>query len=1288
MTGIYKVWSSVPTKEEEAAGFACFQLIFDMVPLNNTLHSRVLLGLNHSKPATQAATLKGLVEAVERLGSDLADPLSSDAMITTLIKLMDANSGVVRGATPAALQALYRFSPKVKERVLASKLRRDQQDILKKMFATADEEGEIVGRKSKAYEASLQINEFDGAGSGLASSSSHSSLHDSSSTVGSSISGNLSSSSSISISKSASSTNLTAGVKVIPIESEEELKRELMGMSVQFAKLGPNAWQERVTLLKRFQGLVLGGASKLRNFMDLMVPTYITVFKALLPMPRAQISDETTKSLSILAQTAGTSVSSFFDKLIKTIIDKLHSTNAIVSDQGEQCIANILRFSLPNIGALLSDRAHTSQHVSTRSKCILFVQQLIQEGSSEHVDRWIESFFIAIKAGVVDSNEGVRSNARRAFASFHRRWPERGLRLWDVLDAGAKSTMKKEGIAPQDDGIISHERSSSRSGLSTSGSSGNLGAALGSSSSSLSSSSHSKLSESHSYESNGNTHISEKEPATSTHTATRTAPNTMASSSSAMAPKRTASSASLSSMTSTSTTATRNRPITGASSAATSGTATRVMASSAPKASSAQRVTRPPVSASNTSNTHLETAQTPRKIISSSTLASSAKKPPSSISKAHSAGGLTSNSATASSSASSSTSSKDMGETASTTSVTSFESEEKWETPVYVTSSSDTATFRSIFKRCGLANTEERAEAMHTLREMVWSDELLTLWSSDLLRPLAECLVLRLLDSQLGIVQDALDIIKLMRYEHPAALDPHLEILTPSLIVVAWSATSKPQHHASAMATICHFAQAPQFRLIGAALKAIERPDPKLKLQAIKTLSAVFLALPSLCWPYFTSNSKRFSHFISWLAIKPGNFGASLDMSRAIIECFGHLYSHFGESFAAALRLSKFTGIDSVYKKLKIPLTAPKVAPPKASAPVTTKRTTSATSTMSTKKTSTFASAVKVPSKATASTSSNAEVSVPPPATSRAEVPSSAAKTARPTLQRQTSLTTLPSAARSRLLMSLEEANAAHARDMIEAAEASSTENVAARPLLPPLTPSADKVRAMRQEIAATPNVLATVMAHPTIISPLTPSLRNGTPTFGARGRSTSTPQMRSITMSGREESSPAAGHSPFSPIKFKLDCNEDRDQNNGLGASSSSHSSAVGGAGSSRSHSPLPQAPPATPLQPLVLKIDAHLGAEEWELARTTLVSMTSTLGEVSTDQLLTAIHHEQLLDTLRRCLDRNIPVAPVRHAACKLLTNVKHKLPARDWDPLFATLPPNQQKLILKFIESIASK
>lgn len=1290
----------MPSKEEEATASAALQLILDIVPYDDALVSKLLVGLGHSKPTPQVGVLKGLVEASERIGSDFAVAISTEYLVKFIVKLIHAASGLVRDATGPALTALYRFSPEFVGDIVALpafKLTRAELESLKKMFAVADEEGEIVGRRTKAYETSLQIQEGSDNNTGFGGpspSSSSTSLHESSGSVGSgSGSGGMSRSSSI--------PNLAAGVKAVNFGSDDDLKKDLANMATQFGKLGPNAWEERVTLLKRFQGLIVGGACKSqRAMLDALVPAYITVFKGLLPMPRAQISDETTKSLSILAQNGGASFASFFDKIIKILLDKLHSTNGILVDQGNNCILNILRFATPNIGALLADRAATSQHMSTRAHCMLYVQYLIAEGSDNYVEKWADAFSASIKAGAADSHESVRSNARRTFVGYYKRWPDRGARLWESLDSSAKSTMKKEGLAPNledlpKDSIFggNHSRNNSQSG----------GLRLNSSTSSLnivtSDSSPLKLPElsnsitlpvngtgssygSTGYASSAPNGLPQNHSSSTLTGASRTSQSTSASSHGpSMNAKRTVSaggtSSSLASRTLTAKT--------------TGGGATRVVNShgpSNPPAPVGNRAVRVPPKNTSSLSTEPITQQTPRKLASVSTF-DSAKKPagpPSSINKAHSAGGLagratlhTTKPTPSSSDASSSASPSKPGESAV---------EVTFVSPTYTKESADTSEYRNILKRCAVTDLEERTRAMNELREMIYSDSLPTLWSAaETVKTLCTALVPRLLDSQ-RILTDSLDIVWLMRHERPQSLEQNLELLAPSLFLVSHSVIAKKVHHNTALAILNYLATVEVNRFMTSALKAIENVDSKMKLSTIRCLAYVFAHATEQIMAYFEKSTKRIETFIKWIAIKPHAISSSIDSTRAVTECFGLLYTHLGEAFAAHLRATKFTGQDTVLKKLKISATAPKVAPaPKRTAVAPAPAPAPVKKVGEPEGMSHAAPSIAYPP-------SGPSIHAKPVETlAKDDIQAKSAQKPRPGLVRQKSLTSLPSDARPRLAMSLEEANAEHAKNMMESQESGDADSNGERgrfapvPLsLPPMTPSADRVREMRMEIAQTPNVLATVMSQATIISPLTPSLRHGTPSFGARGRSTSTPQMKSFKMSGREVDLQACGiessaeviaASPFSPVKFKLDS---ADSSSSLLASSAAGLNGETDLRCVRNN--------VTPLLAKIKTIETHVAEKRWEETRTKMTEMSAVIAEISTDILLVAIHEERLLELLQSSLDRNIPAALVRQAACKLLTNIKHKLPARDWDPLFAAFPPAQQKLITRFMEMATAR
>lgn len=1306
--GIQKLWGSVSSKDEVAAGLAAMQLIYDMSEVGDLL-PYITSGLTHAKPNVQLSMLQGIVEATERNLSLFAEPLATDGIIGILINLMDANAGIVRDAVPAALGALYRYNKdSIVARVSGSKLRRDQLAALNKLFDMAEEEGDVFSKTTQAYEDSLIIQS-------LARSSSASSLASSSSTVG----------------RSGSAANVAAGVKTITVNSEEELRKEMASIAKELkdADKRANDWEKHLVQLRKLQGLVVGGAIEFRNFMECLIPAYINIFKQLLPMSRAQISDETTKALNIMATYGGHHVSSFFEKIMKILVEKLHATNAIIVEQGFNCISTILRAARPNVGVLIADLTIKDLHASTRLHCIQLIHQLISEGEHEYTDKYAETFQTAVKAALSDSDSETRTNARATYAAFHKRWPQRGMVLWEGLEGSIRSALEREGKAPT--------RAGSDSILSAHGSSAPK---LTHSGSSIPHPLHS--SPVHLDELSSSVQLPTVKASTSSGQLGNIA-SASAASKSVIAPSGPHAGAK------------REKPPTGHERLPSASRGANVASSSANTVGTATRIAQTTTASSKTANLAVapkapqrvvDSSQTPRKLVSSSALGKPTL-PPASISKSTSAGANLVDRVSAkekvSTSSAKSTSSKlekaNISDTASDTSVdsnkvttsetlsdTASNTSSLLSTPSkssYSGSSTDTTEFRNIHKRCSLTDSEERFKAFEAMRTLLRTDELPGLWKNQELvkTTLLTTLGRGLVDSQTRVIQACLDILQLISSEHPDVYEIGLDLVATALFQASWNPSLRDDQKSIAQALVVELAEVSTLlpasklvltasssasALLKAAMKALDINDVKIKYATVRSLS-LFISRTLV---YFDKQPKRVESFIKWLAIKPNAINASIDMTRAVTEVFGHLYNMLGEGFAVPLRTIKFTGQDTVMKKLKIPLVAPKVtsAAKPAAAPSNasiTKKTTSAsaltgkstTAKMTAKatgstslKTLTKPAASGASSGASSTSSHNSSTVAVAPITKEV----SAESKPRPKLTKQRSLNHLSSDRERLRAATLEVANAEHMRHMeqsnvegesgVDGMNAEELGHGGSTSFLDSLTrtsasvtqtPSVERIREMRAEIMETPNVLATVMAHPHLVSPLTPSMRNATPTFGARGRSTSTPQLRSFKVAGREvdtepldEDGETRGNDLFSPIKFRLDS----------------------------ATSPGPSTPPVptSPLHPTLSELEKYFATlstsskpaepTEWEPIWKLIMSMREHINKLSTDDILLSLNHERLMALMARCLERAQAPTKVRQRACEIISAIRPRIPERDWDIHFATLSEAQRKLVSGFMSS----
>lgn len=1356
---LYKLWSVVSNSDEAASGQRCLQFVFECVS-KERLVAVIIAGLNYGKPNVQQAVLQGLVEAVDRLGDEMADPLAmSDSVMALLIKLMDAAAGKVRDAVPPVVRVLARGRHQdMLSYVTATGLRREQKALLAKAIEQAESEGESVGgRRSAEFEAALAVDALGeqasapsgngGANANMATTSGFGSGGNIGNT-----NGNPLASSSGGLSRSVSSSTLaTSNATPVHIDTEDQLKRELTKLRDQLAKTDKNEWQSLVSQLKLLQGVILGGAATIKSFLETFATLLTPKLKEIMKIDRAQVVEELNRTLCVLAVTMGHSSAPFFKGMMASLIEKIDAGANIVTGHYDTCISTAIALTSPDIGKRLVDFLMAKEKNATgRGRVVLYMQQIIVNGTADYADPYAAIFADGLKKALSDADSKNRTYARQTYAEYFKRWPERGLALYNSLEASIQSVLLQNGIDPSKmvaAGTVSastmhhptpHTHTSAGthanahtppapftpsvtpplSGFETN-STNNLQLLAGDRTQGQGSKLHASTGEIQVGPHSSPVHLVELAHSGGVPVPASSSSGNLArgkDGKSVAASKSKEISKTVSTAATTTSAALRIKAAKATSATATTGkaAATRLQhaasaalpsssghSTSTGTAKSAQRVV-------NNKSTSSDPAQTPRKIASVATLTGKqpAVVPPSSITKAKSANTITLNSgdlllgngaSSNSTPASPSKKSSDAGSVASDSTAATLEMAEE-EIPSspragYSAASSDTTEFRSILKRCAASDIdiEERTRSMEALRQLMRNDSLPGLWSNATLLPqFAKALASRLLDSQARVLQATLEILELVATEHAAVFDSIFETLSQPLFLAAYAASSRDEHRSSAQSLLLAEVSNNPSAFVPLALKAIAIPDTKLRLATVRSLVLCI----DYCGSFFERQPKRTELFIQQLAVKPNNVNSSIDMTKAVYELFGKLYLMLGEAFAVPLRLAKFTGLDTLMKKHKIPVKPGSGATSSAgSIPVKPVGLAKKTSVPTMNAASTQGNAAKL--RQTISASHVAEPSVGVP------VVHNVSGRARPVLVKQKSLGALPTG-RVLLAPAASTANGGSSLDSefndvaMDPVDASVVNLISMvdTSILPPSTPSADRVRQMRMEIAQTPNVLITVMNHSDIISPLASTVRHGTPTMQALGRSTSTPQLRSVKASGRvvdDENSGANSMDLFSPVKFKLDFDDgdaevDQAKKDKIAIAkrlqNGELTKLVGLLESDLDCLTMDSASEVSASTTMTTTTKTA----DWGAVETHLESIDKLLASKSLnpESILYTLKNDALLEHLKRCMDRGVTVIKVRQRACKVFATIRAVLPAADWEDIFTTLPPPLQSLLKSFMSA----
>jgi len=235
-------------------------------------------------------------------------------------------------------------------------------------------------------------------------------------------------------------------IEKVPVYTEKELATEFESFSSILN--GTNAdWNKRLKAIKRFEGLILGGAPHIGNFPVLMSKLYLQI-NAQLNDLRSAISKEACILVCLAAKQSGEILENFCDKIItkECLLKTVNSANRLTSEQGHACIATLLQeVRSPRIIPKIIEES-TSKNASLRQKIAEYIQIIITSYERHVIEKYQTILEGAITLAISDANKDVRQITRKTFQSYIELYPSKADKMLSNFDLSVQKALIDEGI--------------------------------------------------------------------------------------------------------------------------------------------------------------------------------------------------------------------------------------------------------------------------------------------------------------------------------------------------------------------------------------------------------------------------------------------------------------------------------------------------------------------------------------------------------------------------------------------------------------------------------------------------------------------------------------------------------------------------------------------------------------------------------------------------------------------------------------------------------------------------
>ncbi|XP_031433505.1 CLIP-associating protein 1-like [Clupea harengus] len=229
-------------------------------------------------------------------------------------------------------------------------------------------------------------------------------------------------------------------VPSVKVHSNRELEDSL-GKIREILSDDKHDWEHRVTALKKFRSLLLGGAVEHDAFsqqLRLMEPAFKLSAKDL----RSQVVREACITLGHLSFLLGNKFDHTAECIMPILLNLVPNSAKVMATSGVAVIRLILRHThYPRLIPIITSNC-TSKSVAVRRRCYEFLDLMLTDWQSNTLEKHVAVLSETIRKGIHDADSEARSIARKCYWNFHGHYGREAEHLYQALESSYQKALQ------------------------------------------------------------------------------------------------------------------------------------------------------------------------------------------------------------------------------------------------------------------------------------------------------------------------------------------------------------------------------------------------------------------------------------------------------------------------------------------------------------------------------------------------------------------------------------------------------------------------------------------------------------------------------------------------------------------------------------------------------------------------------------------------------------------------------------------------------------------------------
>jgi len=233
-----------------------------------------------------------------------------------------------------------------------------------------------------------------------------------------------------------------SGVEPILLDSEKDLPAEIDDIKTKL-KDTTSDWSLRFNSLRRFEALILGGATNYPTFKEQLLYTKAALTKQVQDL-RSQVAKEACVVLSLLAENMKDDYELFAEYFMPILLQLTSLTNKVISEAADQAVRIILtNVKLTKLLPPVLEFSKDKRNNILRANCTAYILLTLETAPTIDIVKMVDQIEEILPSLLTDAVSSSRANARLAFWEFTAHWKPRGKRLHDSLDQQTQQLLAK-----------------------------------------------------------------------------------------------------------------------------------------------------------------------------------------------------------------------------------------------------------------------------------------------------------------------------------------------------------------------------------------------------------------------------------------------------------------------------------------------------------------------------------------------------------------------------------------------------------------------------------------------------------------------------------------------------------------------------------------------------------------------------------------------------------------------------------------------------------------------------